>query len=361
MVLSLGETPSGKACSGGIHDLSGKQLRRDLLCSQCGLHCTYTRAEDAIAVLLATILALRAPRVQRIGTPVRRPATARNAARRLPAAPVPGGFLLLLKVLSLGETPSREPCSGGVHNLSGKQLRRDLRCRTPAADDVWISLPVGLGRQAYLQVALIGPAVVTIVRESPAIAVSFGTHFRAPPPLVYALLNIHFPLGFRCTAVLVVVPRVAVIMAHVIVTDPNLRSKLQRVLLGRRQVDVLAARLLEAAVQRLLDALGVVNALDLRVVADARPAAAIHVRARHRVRRAQGTAQRIAAELWHVCVLAACLLEAAVQRLLDALGVVNALDLRVVADARPAAALHVRARHRVRRAQGTAQRIAWAL
>merc|ERR1719238_962006 len=126
MVLSLGETPSGKACSGGIHDLSGKQLRRDLLCSQCGLHCTYTRAEDAIAVLLATILALRAPRVQRIGTPVRRPATARNAARRLPAAPVPGGFLLLLKVLSVGETPSSEPCSGGVHNLSGKQLNRDL-------------------------------------------------------------------------------------------------------------------------------------------------------------------------------------------------------------------------------------------
>merc|ERR1719382_1739770 len=124
-VLSLGETPSGKACSGGIHDLSGKQLRRDLLCSQCGLHCTYTRAEDAVAVLLATILALRAPRVQRTGTPVRRPA---NAARRLPAAPVPGGFLLLLKVLSLGETPSGEPCSGGVHNLSGKQLRRDLLC-----------------------------------------------------------------------------------------------------------------------------------------------------------------------------------------------------------------------------------------
>merc|ERR1719382_242396 len=193
-------------------------------------------------------------------------------------------------------------------------LAAELRCRTPAADDVWISLPVGLGRQAYLQVALIGPAV-TIVRESPAIAVSregpFGTLFRAPPPLVYALINTHFPLGFRCTAVLVVVPRVAVIMAHVIVTDPNLRSKLQRVLLGRRQVDVLAARLLEAAVQRLLDALGVVNALDLRVVADARPAAALHVRARHRVRRAQGTAQRIAWELWHVCVLAACLLEAA--------------------------------------------------
>merc|ERR1719221_1055942 len=59
------------------------------------------------------------------------------------------------------------------------------------------------------------------------------------------------------------------------------------------------------------------------------------------------------AELWHVCVLAA--------RLLEALGVVHALDIRVVADVRPAAARHVRARPRVRRAQGSAQRIAWAL